>query len=92
MLAWKATAYREDVLLDQDKIRMQHYCPLHPQVADAVRPFLDGGQDDGPMFNQHSFERWLKQQKLQVLHCDAHLVPGDLRKFCEQDSDNRGSL
>jgi hypothetical protein len=40
MPAWKATAYREDVLLDQDQIRMQHYCPLHPQVLDAVRLLL----------------------------------------------------
>ena len=27
-----------DVLPKQDKIRMQHYCPLHRQVVDAVGP------------------------------------------------------
>lgn len=27
-----------DVLPEQDKIRMQHYCPLHPQVVDALQP------------------------------------------------------
>lgn len=27
-----------DVLPEQDKIRMQHYCPLHPQVVDALTP------------------------------------------------------
>jgi integrase len=31
-----------DVLAWQDKIRMQHYCPLHPQVVDVILPVLDG--------------------------------------------------
>jgi hypothetical protein len=76
-----------DVLPQQDKIRMQHYCPLHPNVVNAVRPMLDGRRNDEPMFKQLSLERWLKQQKIQLLHCDAHFVPGDLRKFREQMGD-----
>jgi len=24
----------------QDKVRMQHYCPLHPQVVEAIVPIL----------------------------------------------------
>jgi hypothetical protein len=39
------------------------------------------------MFKQLSFERWLKQQKIQLSHCDVHFVPGDLRRFCEQMGD-----
>ena len=39
------------------------------------------------MFKQLSFERWLKQQKILLTHVNAHLVPGDLRKFCEQRGD-----
>ncbi|MFZ0926351.1 MAG: hypothetical protein WCE82_09715 [Halobacteriota archaeon] len=31
-----------EVLPQQDKIRMQHYCPLHPQVVEAIVPLLDG--------------------------------------------------
>jgi integrase len=27
-----------DILPWQDKIRMQHYCPLHPQVVEAIQP------------------------------------------------------
>jgi integrase len=27
-----------DILPDQDKIRMQHYCPLHPRVLEAITP------------------------------------------------------
>ena len=76
-----------DVLPEQDKIRMQHYCPLHPQVVDAVRPLLDGRHDDEQMFKQLSFERWLKHQKVPLLHGNYHFVPGDLRKFCEQMGD-----
>jgi hypothetical protein len=30
-----------DVLPWQDKIRMKHYCPLHPQVVEAIVPLLD---------------------------------------------------
>lgn len=45
-----------DVLPEQDKIRMQHYCPLHPQVVDTVRPLLRGRNDE-LMFKQLSFER-----------------------------------
>jgi len=29
-----------DVPPEQDKIRMQHYCPIHRQVVDAVGPVL----------------------------------------------------
>jgi hypothetical protein len=48
---------------------------------------LNGQADDDLMFKQLSFERWLKQRKIRLLHCDAHFVPGDLRKFCEQMGD-----
>jgi integrase len=72
-----------DVLPEQDKIRMQHYCPLHPQLVDALLPLQRGRRDDEPMFNQLSFERWLKQRKVPLLHSGHHFVSGDLRKFCE---------
>jgi hypothetical protein len=76
-----------DVMSEPDKIRMQLYCPIHPQVIDALAPLLDSRRNDKPMFKQLSFERWLKQQTIPLLHCDAHFVPGDLRKFCEQQGD-----
>jgi len=76
-----------DVLSEQDKIRMQHYCPLHPQVVDALLRLEGCRSDDEPTFKQLSFERWLKQQKVPLLHGSHHFVPGDLRKFCEQEGD-----
>ena len=30
-----------DILPEHDKIRMQHYCPLHPQVVKTLAPLLD---------------------------------------------------
>ncbi len=39
----------------QDKIRMEHYVPLHPQVIEAIQPLLDGRQDDELMFQHGSF-------------------------------------
>jgi len=76
-----------DVLREQDKICMQHYCPLHPQVVSVITSLLDGRHDEKSMFKQLSFDRWLRQQKIMLMHCDAHLVPGDLRKFYEQMGD-----
>lgn len=76
-----------DVLPEQDKIRMQHYCPLHPQVVNTLQPLLDGRCDDELMFKQLSFERWLKRKKVPLTHGSHHFVPGDLRKFCEQQGD-----
>ncbi|MEI7828047.1 MAG: hypothetical protein WCI87_09730 [Euryarchaeota archaeon] len=39
------------------------------------------------MFKQLSFKRWLKQLKSPLTHVNTHFVPGDLRKFCEQQGD-----
>ena len=76
-----------DILPEQDKIRMQHYCALHPQVVEAVAPLLDGRRDNELMFKQLSFERWLKQEKIPLLHGSHVFLPGDLRKLCEQMGD-----
>jgi hypothetical protein len=56
-------------------------------VLEAVAPLLDGRLDPELMFKQLSFERWLKQRKVPLVHGSYHFVPGDLRKFCEQQGD-----
>ncbi|MGB9370390.1 MAG: hypothetical protein WCB79_00405 [Halobacteriota archaeon] len=76
-----------DILPDQNKIRMQHCCPLHPQVVKAVVPLLRERRDVEPMFKHLSFELWLKQQKVQLLYGSHYFVSGDLRKLCEQMGD-----
>jgi hypothetical protein len=76
-----------DILPEQDKIRMQHYCPLHPQVVDAVRPLLDGRQNEERIFAQLSFARWLRKYRIPLRYGNQRFVPGDLRKYCEQQGD-----
>jgi hypothetical protein len=76
-----------DVLPRQDKIRMQHYCPLHPQVVEAILPVLEGRPDNELVFEQLSFQEWLKYTDIRLLHGGARIVNGDLRKFCEQHGD-----
>jgi len=76
-----------DVLPWQDKIRMQHYCPLHPQVVEAIMPLLDNQGNSERIFEQLSYQEWLKYTDLRLLYGGARIVNGDLRKFCEQQSD-----
>ncbi len=76
-----------NVLPWQDKIRMQHYCPLHPQVVEAILPVLDGRRDDELVFEQLSFQLWLRHTEVQLRYGGARIVNGDLRKFCEQHGD-----
>jgi hypothetical protein len=76
-----------DVLPEQDKIRMQHYCPLHPQVVEAMWPLLDGRSDDEPIFEQLAFQQWLRYNEVRLLRSNVRIVNGDLRKFCEQMGD-----
>ncbi len=80
-----------DVLPEQDKIRFQHYCPIHPQVSEAMIPLLGDRADDEcafkRVFKHLLFERWLKQQEVLLVYGEHLIVPGDLRKFCEQMRD-----
>jgi hypothetical protein len=52
-----------DTAPEYDKSRRQHYCPLHPQVMEAIAPLLDGQSNNKRIFEQLSFERWLREQK-----------------------------
>jgi len=72
---------------DQDKIRMAHYCSLHPQVIEAILPLVDGRVNDEPMFTHLAFERWAKFKKIQLTRSNFRFVLGDLRKFAEQWGD-----
>ena len=76
-----------NVLPSQDKIRMQHYCPLHPQVLEAILPILEDRRDDELAFKQLSFQQWLRHSDVRLRYSGARIVNGDLRKFCEQMGD-----
>ena len=75
------------VKASQDKIRMEHYVPLHPEVFKALQPLLNGRADDGLMFHYHSMCMWVKREKIPLTRISGHFVLGDLRKFAEQHGD-----
>jgi hypothetical protein len=76
-----------DVQPWQDKIRMQHYCPLHTQVVEALVPVLNGRGDDALVFKQLAFQLWLRYSNIRLTRSSARIVNGDLRKFAEQHGD-----
>ena len=71
----------------QDKIRMEHYVPLHPQLTAVLNVLCDGREDKERMFILESFRKWTQKQRIPLARCKCHFVPSDLRKFAEQWGD-----
>ena len=71
----------------QDKIRMEHYVPIHPGIVDLLSQLCKGKAEDAPMFEYNSFWMWLKRQSISLSQNGNHFVMGDLRKFAEQYGD-----
>jgi integrase len=67
----------------QDKIRMEHYVPLHPQLAGAVESLCDDAEDKTRMFVLESFRKWTEKQKIPLSRCNSHFITSDVRKFAE---------
>ena len=88
---FKETILREKPVLqvrsNQDKIRMEHYVPLHPQVCEAIQLLINGKHDEELMFKYGSISMWMKRQKISLSRIKKHFVLGDLRKFTEQYGD-----
>jgi hypothetical protein len=76
-----------EVQSSQDKIKMQHYVPLHPQVIQAIELLLDDRNDNNAVFDYNSLAMWVKRQKIPLTRAATHFVLGDLRKFTEQHGD-----
>ncbi len=76
-----------EVKSSQDKIKMQHYVPLHPQVIHAIQPLLEERGDDDPLFEYTSLLQWVKREKTPLIRITNHFRLGDLRKFIEQHGD-----
>ncbi len=76
-----------EVLAEQDKIRMQHYVPLHPYVVDALLPLVRNRRDEKAMFTHQAFDDCLRGRKIPLARVNAHFVRSDLRKFAEQYGD-----
>jgi hypothetical protein len=71
----------------QGKIRMEHYVPLHPQLAGVLEILCDSKGNSERMFILESFRKWLQKQRTLLARCNAHFVTSDLRKFAEQQGD-----
>jgi integrase len=71
----------------EDKIRMEHYVPLHPQLADVMETMCEGREDSERMFKEESFRKWLQKRRIPLTKCNSHFVASDLRKFAEQYGD-----
>ena len=71
----------------QDKIRMEHYLPLHPQLVRVMETLCDGREGSERMFMLESFRKWLQKLKIPLTRCTSHFVTSDLRKFAEQQGD-----
>jgi hypothetical protein len=85
-----ALASAKPVLLvraNQDKIRYEHYTPLHPAVIEAITALLRGRAKNEKIFSYNSVNQWFKHQKVPLTRIDGHFVLGDLRKFAEQHGD-----
>ncbi len=73
------------VRAEQDKIRMEHYVPLHPAVVDAIQAC--GPSRAGRQFALESFRRWTKKAAIPLTRCESIFTPSDLRKLAEQFGD-----
>ena len=71
----------------QDKIKMEHYVPLHQHVIDALQPLLVGRGEKVAMFAYNNFNQLVKRQKIPLSRISSHFVLGDFRKFAEQYGD-----
>ncbi len=75
---------------NQDKIRLQHYVPLHPVLIPLLKELTESKQDRDLVFCYNEFMRWLFQNPVQLTSIDGKLQLKDLRKFFEQKSDEIG--
>jgi hypothetical protein len=75
------------VQASQDKIRMEHYVPLYPELVKVLQALVNGREEGELMFRYHSVLMWLKREKIPLTRISSHFVLGDLRKFTEQYGD-----
>ena len=58
----------------QDKIRMEHYVPIHPGIVDLLSQLCKGKAEDAPMFEYNSFWMWLKRQSISLSQNGLSLI------------------
>jgi hypothetical protein len=73
----------------QDKIKMEHWVPLHPLVADSdsIKALLNGRDNNELFFEYNSLSMWLKRRRIPLERIKAYFNLSDLRKWTEQHGD-----
>jgi len=74
----------------QDKIRLQHYVPLHPILIPLIERLEQGKDNKDTLFDYLGLQRWLKAHPVPLTHTKGKLELKDIRKFFEQKSDEIG--
>jgi len=74
----------------QDKIRLQHYVPLHSQLTPTLNAMIVNRKDSETMFNYTGLMRWLQHNPVSLTKTVGNIQLKDLRKFFEQKSDEIG--
>jgi hypothetical protein len=73
---------------DQDKIRMEHWVPIHPDLRAILAKMIDNKTDHAKAFGFVGYQLWLKRNHIPLSRATGeHFVPSDLRKFAEQYGD-----
>jgi len=75
---------------EQDKLRMEHYVPIHPVLIPPIEKVIIGKTNDDLVFDYLGLQRWLKHHPITLTHTKGKLELKDLRKFFEQKSDEIG--
>jgi len=70
-----------------DKIRYEHYVPIHPNLIPILTEAIRNRSDDEPMFRYIAFRSWLIRNPLPLTKVNSNFLPGDMRKFGEQFGD-----
>jgi integrase len=73
--------------VDQDKIRMEHYVPIHPRLLPILTRLIEDRPDDELLFNYMSYQQWIKRNPILLSRTGKHFVCSDTRKFAEQYGD-----
>jgi len=72
---------------DMDKLRYEHYVPIHPAIVPIIKEAIKGRLGNELMFKYTAFEAWLKRNPVGMTQIKGFFKPSDLRKFGEQYGD-----
>jgi len=75
---------------DQDKIKLAHHVPLHPELIPSLTKVLEGKASSQCLFSYESLKQWFSRHPINLTHTKGNLQLKDLRKFFEQKSDELG--